>query len=252
MTKPVFDLTWDAQPIPLDIQVRIRPPASSPLNRLGSGFSANASLSPSLLQILHVLRDMVFFSIIQQTNPAVIHSSDHDFFRVLNCETEHRLLSYIYTDNADNPETSLNPIEAVVRVASICFLNHLLIVTPSSSGLGRALTKHLKIAATKCDMSFLWDLPKESFQSYVWALFVGAHGSLGHVERPWFVERLARVSMIYGWQTWEQVSAMLADYFFVNFDSLDWRSIWDEATTGFVMSESEESELSNLLGTELF
>ncbi|KAJ5326438.1 uncharacterized protein N7506_009540 [Penicillium brevicompactum] len=251
MTKPVFNLTWDAQPIPLDIQVRIRPPASSPLQRLGSGFFANAFLSPSLLQILRVLRDMVFFSIAQQTNPAVIHASDHDFFRVLNCEAEHQLLSYIYTDKSPDPEASLHPVEGVIRVASICFLNHILIVSPSSSGLGRALTKHLKTAATKCDLSFLWELPKESIQAYVWALFIGAQGSLGHIERPWFVERLARVSMIYGWQSWEQVSLMLADYFFVDFDSLDWRTIWDEAMTGFVMSESEESELSHLLGTGL-
>ena len=251
MTKPVFDLTWDAQPIPPDIQVRIRPPALSPLHRLGSAFFSNGLLSPALLQILHVIRDMVFFSITQQTNPTVIQDNDQDFFRVLNCEAEHQLLSYIYTDGVLNPKVNLHPMEAVVRVASICFLNHLLIVSPSSSGLGRALTKHLKTAATNCSFSFLLGLPKENLQLYAWVLFIGAQGSLGHLERPWFVERLARVSMICGWQSWEHVSMMMANYFLIDFDSLNWRSIWDEAMTGFVLSESEESEFSYLLGTDL-
>lgn len=39
----------------------------------------------------------------------------------------------------------------------------------------------------------------------------------------------------------------MADYFLIDFDSLSWRTIWDEAMTGFVMSESEESEFSYLL-----
>lgn len=250
MTKPVFDLKWDAQPIPSEIQSRIRPPASSPLSRMGSGFFANAFLSPALLRILSVLRDMVYFSIIQQTSSAGVQARDQNFFRVLNCEAEHQLLSYIYADGSRNPEVSLHPLEAVIRVASICFVNHFLIVSPSSSGLGRALTKHLKTAAANCDLSFLLGLPKENFQPYAWALFIGAQGSLGHPERPWFVERLARVSMICGWQSWEQISHFMADYLFVEFDSLNWRSIWDEVMTGFVISESEESEFAYLLGTD--
>jgi hypothetical protein len=251
MTKPVFDLTWDAQPIPSEIQLRVRPPVSSPLNRLSSGFFTNAYLSPSLLRILSVLRDMVYFSIAHQTNPGKIQASDQDFFRVLNCEAEHQLLSYIYADGNPNPESNLHPVEAVIRVASICFLNHFLIVSPSSSGLGRALTKHLKTAAANCNLPFLLGLPKENFQPYAWALFIGAQGSLGHPERPWFVERLACVSMICGWQSWEQVSRIMTDFFFVVvFDDLTWRSIWDEAMTGFVISESEEAEFSYLLGTD--
>jgi hypothetical protein len=251
MTKPVFDLTWDAQPIPSEIQLRVRPPATSPLNRLGSGFFANAFLSPSLLRILRVLRDMVYFSIAHQTNPAMVQASDQVLFRVLNCEAEHQLLSYIYADGIPNPEAKLHPLEAVTRVASICFLNHFLIVSPSSSGLGRALTKHLKAAAANCNLSFLLGLPKENFQPYAWALFIGAQGSLGHPERPWFVERLARVSMICGWQSWEQVSKFMNGFFFVvAFDSLSWRSIWEEAVTGFVISESDEPEFSYLLGTD--
>lgn len=250
MTKPVFPLTWDAQPIPSEIQQRIRPLASSPLNRLGTGFSVNTFLSPPLLKIISVLRDMVFFSITYQTNPTVIKPGDQDFFRILNCETEHQLLSYIYAEGSPNPEPNLHPIEAVTRVAAICYLNHFLIVSPSSSGLGRALTKHLKTALDSCKLSLLVGLPKQNFGLYVWALFIGAQGALGQPERQWFVERLARVAMICGWQSWEQISKLMAEFFFVTaLDSLNWRSIWDEAMTGFVISESEELEFSSLLGT---
>ncbi|KAJ5824380.1 hypothetical protein N7447_006720 [Penicillium robsamsonii] len=250
MTKPVFPLTWDAQPIPSEIQQRIRPLASSPLNRLGTGFFANTFLSPPLLRIISVLRDMVFFSVTYQTNPNVIKPGDQDFFRILNCEAEHQLLSYIYAEGSPNPEPNLHPIEAVTRVASICYLNHFLIVSPSSSGLGRALTKHLKTALDSCKLSLLVGLPNQTFGLYVWALFVGAQGALGQPERQWFVERLARVAMICGWQSWEQISKLMAEFFFVAaLDSLNWRSVWDEAMTGFVISESEELEFSSLLGT---
>ncbi|KAJ5788065.1 hypothetical protein N7457_003055 [Penicillium paradoxum] len=250
MTKPVFPLTWDAQPIPSEIQQRIRPLASSTLNRLGLGFSANTLLSPSLLSIISVLRDMVFFHITYQTNPAVIKPSDQDFFRILNCEAEHQLLSYIYVEGSLNPELHLHPIEAVTRVASICFLNDFLIVSPSSSGLGRALTKHLRTAAGDCKLSLLVGLPKQNFELYGWTLFIGAQGAFGQPERSWFVERLARIAMICGWHSWEQVSRLMAEFFFVTSDSLNWRLIWDEAMTGFVLSESEELEFSSFLAMD--
>lgn len=250
MTKPVFPLTWDAQPIPLEIQQRIRPLASSDLNKLGLRFSANTSLSPPLMKIISVLRDMIFFNITYQTNPTAIKPSDHDFFRILNCEAEHQLLSYVYAEGSPHPELHLHPIEAVTRVACICFLNYFLIVSPSSSGLGRALTKHLRTAAGDCQLTLLVGLPKQNFQLYGWVLFIGAQGALGQPERAWFVERLAHVAMICGWHSWEQVSKLMTEFFFVASESLNWRSIWDEAMTGFVLSESEELELSPFLGTD--
>jgi hypothetical protein len=233
MTKPVFPLAWDAQPVPSDIQQRIRPQASSPLNNLGSGFFVNSFISSTLQRILYVLRDMVFFSIMNQMTPTALQHVDQDFFRVLNCEAEHQLLSYIYTENSPDPVLKLHPIEAVTRVASICFLNHFLIVSPSSSGLGRALTRHLTRAMENCKLSLLKGLPRENFGPYTWALFVGAQGSQGQAERAWFVERLAQVAMICGWQSWEHVSKVMANYFFVmTSNGLSWRSVWDEAMTG--------------------
>ncbi|KAJ5806974.1 hypothetical protein N7474_010566, partial [Penicillium riverlandense] len=252
MTKPVFPLTWDAQPVPQEIQQRVRPPASSPLNRLGSGFFSNTLLSAPLLRILHVVRDVIFFSVACRSAPAAVHG-DQDFFRVLNYETEHQLLSYVYTDGQSpdesslNPELELHPIEAVTRVASICFLNLYLIHSPSQSGLGRALTKHLKAAVNNCKLPLVLRLPKENFGLFAWALFIGAQGSLAQVERPWFVDLLARTAMICGWKTWEQASEVLADYFFIPSragpasQGPDWKSIWDEAMAGLVFSETEDA-----------
>lgn len=246
MAAPVFPLTWDAQPVPHAIQQRIRPPKSSPIRKLGSGYWANTLLSSPLLRILNVLRDMIFYSITVQTKPSNIHPGDHDFLRVLNCEVEHQLLSYVYTDptgslDPDKPTIDIHPIEAVTRVAAICFLNHFLIVSPPSSGLGRALTKHLFEAINNCKLSLLLDLPKENFGLFAWALFLGAQGSECQAERPWFVQRLARVAMICDWQNWEQVSRILSDYFFIPVgQGATWQSIWEEATAGFVISADEE------------
>ncbi|KAJ5403940.1 hypothetical protein N7509_003811 [Penicillium cosmopolitanum] len=175
LVKPVFPLTWDAQPVPKAIQQRIRPPPSSSLHQLGLGFFANTLL-----------------------------------------------------------------IEAVARVAVICFLNNFLIVSPPSSGLGRALTKHLVKAVGNCKISSLLHLPKESLNLFAWALFIGARGSIGHRERIWFVERLARVAMICEWQSWEQVSRIIADYFFVpGTQDDDWRCVWEEAMSGYVIPVEE-------------
>lgn len=246
LAPPVFPLTWDAQPVPLEIQQRIRPPDSSPIRKLGSGYWANTLLSPPLLRILSVLRDMIFYSITVQTAPSNLHPGDHDFLRVINCEVEHQLLSYVYTDGTASTHPGrtvidIHPIEAVTRVAAICFLNHFLIVSPPSSGLGRALTKHLVDAITNCKLSLLLQLPKENFGLFAWALFLGAQSSEGQPERPWFVERLARVAMICDWQNWEQVSRILSDYFFVPLaQDATWRCIWEEATAGFVIPIDEE------------
>ncbi|KAJ5731063.1 uncharacterized protein N7483_005571 [Penicillium malachiteum] len=216
------------------------PPESSPIRRLGSGFWANTLLSPALLRILNVARDIIFYSISVHLAPHAILQSDHDFFRVLNCETEHQLLSYVYDNGADNnqKEPEIYPIEAVTRVASICFLNYFLIVSPPSSGLGRALTRHLMKAVNNCKLTLLMELPKENFGLYAWALFIGAQGSLGQNERPWFVERLARVAILCEWQSWEQVSRLLTDYFYIAVaQGPGWQAVWDEAMAGFVIAD---------------
>lgn len=241
MLKPVFPLTWDSQPVPLSVQQRIRPLGSSTLNRQGSALFANGLLSFPLLKILYVLRDIILFSQTNKESPSTLCPEDHDIFRLLNCEAEHQLLSYMYTEcSSGSPPTAeaamdLHPVEAVTRVACICYLNYFMIVSPPSSGLGRALTKHLKNAITNCTLPLLSQLPRENYGLVAWASFIGAQGSGGQVERPWFVERLARIAMICGWRRWEQVCGMLGEYLYVpRVHDATWRTIWDEAMDGLV------------------
>ena len=98
-----------------------------------------------------------------------------------------------------------------------------------------------------CKLPLVLQLPKENFGLFAWALFIGAQGSLAQVERPWFVDLLARTAMVCGWETWEQVSEVLADYFFVpgtdgpTSQGPGWKSIWDEAMVGVAFSEPEDT-----------
>lgn len=239
MTKPLFPLPWDPRPVPSSAQQRIRPPAASVLARLGAAFSANDILSLPLLRILDVMRDIVLYSQAYRERPASLYPEDHELFRVVNCETEHRLLSYIYTDDYQGSpfgtQLDISPIEAVTRVACICFLNQFLIVSPPSSGLGRALTKHLKASMSSCSLSLGPKSAKAIYGLLAWVLFVGAQGSAGQVEHSWFIDRLARLAMLQGWQKWEQVADILADYFYLpDFHGAIWESAWEEAVIGLL------------------
>ncbi|KAF5862801.1 hypothetical protein ETB97_011149 [Aspergillus alliaceus] len=235
MTQPVLPLVWGLQPVSTSIQKRIAPPNTSNLQRLGIAFFSNPHLSSPLLNILLVMRDLVLYSQACNENPAVLCTDDHVFFRNLNHEVEHQLLSYVYSESnmrsKSFPETLpyLHPIEAVTRIASICYLNHFLVVSPPSSGLGRALTRHLKQAIADSTRSPVF---KENHGLLVWALFIGAQGSAGQIERPWFIERLSGIALVCGWRTWRQVSTVLIDYFYLpSTNEVGWTSVWDEAMT---------------------
>ncbi|KAK6811402.1 hypothetical protein RU639_012879 [Aspergillus parasiticus] len=233
MTQPVFPVARDLQPVSASIQERIAPSDTSELQRLGVAFVSNPHLSSCLLSILRAMRDIVLYGQACNQNPAVLCTDDHEFFRTLNREVEHKLLSYVYSEytTRDMPISEatsyLGSLEAVTRIASICYLNHFLIVSPPSSGLGRALTRHLKQAMADCP----WPpLSKEGHGLLAWVLFIGAQSSTGQVERPWFVERISRIALVCGWHTWRQMSDVLIDYFYLpSTNQAGWESIWNEA-----------------------
>ncbi|QMW35627.1 hypothetical protein G4B84_011118, partial [Aspergillus flavus NRRL3357] len=233
MTQPVFPLARDLQPVSASIQERIAPSDTSELQRLGAAFVSDLQLSSCLLSILRAMRDIVLYGQACNQNPAVLCTDDHEFFRSLNREVEHKLLSYVYSESTtrgrpiSEATSYLGSLEAVTRIASICYLNHFLIVSPPSSGLGRALTRHLKQALADCP----WPpLSKEGHGLLAWVLFIGAQSSAGQVERPWFVERLSRIALVCGWHTWRQMADVLIDYFYLpSTNQADWESIWNEA-----------------------
>lgn len=232
MTKPVFSLTWDPEPIPPHIKQRFAVTNNSPLIRLGKAFSQSHILSPPLLMILDAMRQILLYSHTCKETPTIVRDSDHDFFRVFNCEVEHQLLSYIYPQESPtstpftNSPLDLHPVETVIRIAAICYLNHFLIILPPSTGIARALTRHLKTAIEDCTLG---PVPKEQYGLLAWALFIGAQGSVGQVERPWFVGRLAHICLSCDWHDWDQVSSLLEDYIYLpSANGIIWGTVWNE------------------------
>lgn len=63
----------------------------------------------------------------------------------------------------------------------------------------------------------------------LWALFLGAHMSLGERERPWFVNMLAVVAQTIQLHGWLQLRALLARFYYVDRVFQEpFRRIWDE------------------------
>ncbi|KAL5356210.1 hypothetical protein BJX96DRAFT_104158 [Aspergillus floccosus] len=233
MTNTIFPLTWTPDPVPADIMRRITPPDGSSLKKLGTAFHMIPILSRPLLKILDVMTNIILYSHTCKESPSALSDDDHDFFRNLNREVEHQLLSYVHPqeDDQNMPFPGSNPdplpLETVTRVAAICYLNYFLIKLHPSAGLSRALTKHLKSALSH---SSLHSLPQKYHALMAWALFIGGQGSIAQVERPWFVERLAHVSRSCKWHTWDQVSNVMGEYFYLpSTNGFIWATVWDEA-----------------------
>jgi hypothetical protein len=88
---------------------------------------------------------------------------------------------------------------------------------------------------SSCSLSLGPKSAKAIYGLLAWVLFIGAQGSAGQVEHSWFIDRLARLAMLRGWQKWEQVADVLADYFYLpDFHGATWESAWEEAVTGLL------------------
>jgi hypothetical protein len=188
------------------------------------------------------MTDIIFYSHMCKESPSALSDDDHDFFRNLNREVEHLLLSYVHTqeDGQNTPFPGSNPdplpLETVTRVAAICYLNYFLIKLLPSAGLSRALTKHLKSALSH---SSLQSSPKEYHALVAWALFIGGQGSIAQVERPWFVERLAHISRSCKWHNWGQVTRVMGEYFYLpSTNESIWATVWDEAMAVLAQEDS--------------
>lgn len=237
MTKPLFPLTWASNPVPSHAHLRLKlSNHPSNLGRFGMALCANPLVSGPLQRIIHVLCEVALYCETSQLNAAALLPEDHTFFRLLSCEAEHQLLSYKYVQferaRLLHPGITfeLNPIEALVRTATIALINDLLIISPPSSGLGRALTRHMKKSVDVC-FDLLPHFPEENVTLVIWALFVGAHGSLGRAEHPWFIERLVILVTFCGWDDWDEVVDYLSGYVFVHHvQGHAWRIVWNEVS----------------------
>jgi hypothetical protein len=198
-----------------------------------------------LVNALQRLKNVMLLQNLSHQHPDGLDYTDTELlYRLIN-EVEHELLSYPYRWQADRDaslgQPNLRPTEVLARVASICFLNSVIIVTPSATGMGRALTKHLKqVISNFIDLNPLWQLPLSDLDLLAWSLFIAAHGSLGQVERPWFVSRMADVISALRWKVWEEVVEVMHRYFYIPYiHGMVWRPIWDEAIAHLALTEAD-------------
>jgi len=241
MTRPIFPLLRDHQALSLELRQRIALPPTSKLNSLGVALLENPCLSQLFIKIIHGLRDVMIFQHFGAHNPKLFDNNNKELLFKLSYEVEHELLSYPYRSfdgRRSGGRTDLHPVETVARVASICYTNYVIIVSPPGTGLGRALTKQLKGALAICTLDSFCRLPPACHDLAAWALFIGAQGALGQPERPWFVHHLAEVVTLRGWTEWEEVTEIMTNYFYIPYiHDVVWRPIWDEVTDSLTISE---------------
>lgn len=192
---------------------------------------------------------MMFFDNCNRHDPQGLTQEERELLRMLIFETEHELASYYYRPpSKGGPECggkNVHPIEVVARISSTCYLNQFFIVSPPSSGMQRALMKHLRNAIDHCMTFVLFQLPSECYDLVAWALLIGANGSAGEAEQPWFVQRLAQIIRVQGWHKWEDLADILTGYFYApSLHDLIWLPVWDEA---MALVESSPS-VSDLVG----
>ncbi|OXV10012.1 hypothetical protein Egran_02221 [Elaphomyces granulatus] len=244
MTRPVFPLFRDHQAASLELRKRLALPSSSNLNTLGVALLRNSSLSQPFMKVVHGLRDLMIFQHFSYHDPKMFSGSDRELLFKHSYEVEHEILSYPYRSSdgrrlGGRTEFHLHPVESVARVASICYTNQVIIVSPPGTGLGRALTKQIKTVLAICtQLDSFSRLSPACHDLIAWALFIGAQGALGQSERPWFVHHLAEIVTLRGWTEWEKVTEIMAGYFYIPYiHDVVWRPIWDEVMDSLTVSE---------------
>lgn len=147
-------------------------------------------------------------------------------------EIEHELLSY-------PSEARIPPLEAVARVACLCYSGQSFVVVLPSSGFGRALTKHIKRAISEVPLELSTSLATADLDLLAWALLVAAYGSREQQEYPWFISRLADIIAIQGWTQWEEHCVpVIRRYFYTPQNhSYAWKKIWDDAISHVVVED---------------
>lgn len=69
---------------------------------------------------------------------------------------------------------------------------------------------------------------------FVWVMFIGAHSSLDHPERPFFVTEFMKGLRVLGLETCEEARELLLGFFYT--DYAFWESltqVWKEGVGGF-------------------
>ncbi|OJD13256.1 hypothetical protein AJ78_06278 [Emergomyces pasteurianus Ep9510] len=282
MTRPFFPLTWDPQPIPPETAEHILPPPTSPLCSTGMALCTNEALSSPLRKALMGLREILFFEHSSAQDSTNFSAVENEIFLFKSHEMEHELLEYPYrltqtaaseiTATTTTTEDPFHPLETVARTAAICHISNFFVVSPPSSGLGRALIHHLTLALSRFPTSAFAGLPSSWLDLLAWAAFLGARGSKGQKTKPWFLQRLRDIGQVRGWigasgsgsgsasasasvsgwgwddgeyhyddDGWKEVEEVLKGYLYISdLQSGTFRAIWEEVLEGPVVMEVGE------------
>ena len=245
LSRPLFPVIWDSQPISPEVRRRIFPSASSPLNNLAVALCANPVLSQPLVTALEGLRDVLFFEDFHSRDSRGLTTEELEMFRFLSHEVEHELLDYPYrtfkVKDADLNSYGLHPLEEATRIAALCLICVNVVVSPPASGLCRSLVKRMKNVLIDCPLDCIAKMPTSCLDLLAWATFLGACGSCGQVERPWFARYLMDIMELRGWQQWTAVEELLRGYLYVpRLHEKPWRRVWDEALATSRLTNIEE------------
>ncbi|KAF3480725.1 uncharacterized protein GIQ15_06072 [Arthroderma uncinatum] len=243
LSRPLFPLAWEPQPLPSEVRDKITPPPTSQLSNLANTLCANKHLSPMLNSILQEVRDVFFFEVFHRTDPSGLTAAEHEMFLMKGHEIEHELLDYPYRSPeakglSDKEILHLNPIETVTRLTTLSYLSTCFVVSPPKSGTGRAVTKNLKDALARCFSKPISALPSEDLSLLAWVTFISIASAYDPLLRSWFVEILHDISIIKNWQTWEQVESVMHGYLYAApLHGHIWKKLWFEAQSFNVIKE---------------
>jgi len=189
-------------------------------------------LSSTLVELLGSLRDLEFFHDFNARDAIGLTPEDFVIYHRKLHETEYALLDYPYRGLQKSMEPSLHPLEALTRVAGLCYIASNITISPPSSGVGHALTMHLKKAVQDCRREMLDQSLSYVYELLAWACFIGAQGSRDQLERPWFLDRLSGLANRQEWQTWDDASGVFRGFLYVpRTQETTWAGIWDESQT---------------------
>lgn len=209
----------DSFAIAPEILNRISPEPSSPLIKTCQDIISNPYLSRTLVNAISGLRDLMFFDDFNLRDKSGLAPEDHDLFRASSHIIEHELLDYPYRMSSVNEEdsfskTNLHPIEAIVRIVSLCYINTCFIVSPPASGLGRSLARNIRNTLSNPALLPFYN-ETQCLDLLIWAYLLGAHMSRGQIDWPWMVHGLADILRRRGLRTWPEVVEIMRGYLYM-------------------------------------
>ncbi|WEW59409.1 hypothetical protein PRK78_004881 [Emydomyces testavorans] len=240
LVRPFYPITWDMQPVPPHMKNRIFPHADT---MIASKLRNSPYLSDTLKAEIEKIREMIFFESFNREDPVGLTREEHEFFRLRVHELEHELLDYpyrIFKKTGSGDEIDIPPIENVTRLACLGYISYNCVVAPPNSGVGRAITNHIKVALAKCAPDKPTRLVDDLLDILAWAAFVGVQSAGVQLERPWFLHQLRYVTILRGWKRWSEVEKVICGYIYApDFHSVFWRKIWEEAISSSMVMEEE-------------